>query len=318
VERAGAEAPGMSVTGARLLGRGPSVPVKLASGCDRRCTFCAIPMFRGAFVSRRPTDVLEEVRALAADGVREAVLVSENSTSYGKDLGDLRLLESLLPELASVPGIEWVRVSYLQPAEIRPGMLEVIGGTPGVARYFDLSFQHASGPVLRRMRRFGDSDSFLALLARIREIAPDAGVRSNFIVGFPGETREEFDELAGFLAAARLDAVGVFGYSDEDGTEAVGLPGHLPEDEVAERVAELASLADELMAQRVEERIGARSRVLVESVEGDAVEGRAEHQGPEDASTLVLGASAVVRVGDVLDVEFVRTDGVDLIGQVVA
>ena len=119
-------------------------PLKLASGCDRRCTFCAIPSFRGSFVSRRPTDVLDEARWLAADGVRELFLVSENSTSYGKDLGDLRLLETLLPELAAIDGVERVRVSYLQPAELRPGLLEAIATTPGVAPYFDLSFQHAS------------------------------------------------------------------------------------------------------------------------------------------------------------------------------
>ena len=127
-----------------------SAPLKLASGCDRRCSFCAIPSFRGAFVSRRPPEILAEARWLAASGVRELVLVSENSTSYGKDLGDLRLLEELLPELAAVDGIERVRVSYLQPAELRPGLIEVIASTPGVAPYFDLSFQHASGRVLRR------------------------------------------------------------------------------------------------------------------------------------------------------------------------
>src|SRR4051812_27790257 len=205
----------------RRLGGGPSAPLKLASGCDRRCAFCAIPAFRGAYVSRRPAEILEEARWLAGHGVRELVLVSENSTSYGKDLGDLRLLETLLPELAAVPGIERVRGTYLQPAEPRPGLIEAIAGTPGVAPYFDLSFQHASGPVLRRMRRFGDRERFLDLLDRIRALAPDAGVRSNFIVGFPGETETDVDELAAFLSAARLDAIGVFGYSDEEGTEAV-------------------------------------------------------------------------------------------------
>ena len=173
----------------------PMAPLKLASGCDRRCTFCAIPSFRGSFVSRRPTDVLDEARWLAADGVRELFLVSENSTSYGKDLGDLRLLETLLPELAAVDGIDRVRVSYLQPAEIRPGLLEAIATTPGVAPYFDLSFQHASNTVLRRMRRFGDPESFLGLLDRVRSLAPEAGVRSNVIVGFPGETEQDLEML---------------------------------------------------------------------------------------------------------------------------
>ena len=169
--------------------------------------------------------------------MRELFLVSENSTSYGKDLGDLRLLETLLPELASIEGVERVRVSYLQPAEIRPGLLEAIATTPGVASYFDLSFQHASNPVLRRMRRFGDSESFLGLLDQVRALAPEAGVRSNVIVGFPGETEHDLDILCDFLVAARLDVTGVFGYSDEDGTEAATYDDKLDEDEVRARTA---------------------------------------------------------------------------------
>ena len=234
----------------RRLANSVVAPLKIASGCDRRCSFCAIPSFRGAFVSRPPQDLLAEADWLAGQGVRELFLVSENSTSYGKDLGDLRLLEAVLPELAAVPGIERVRVSYLQPAELRPGLIEVMTSTPGVAPYFDLSFQHASGRVLRAMRRFGDGERFCGLLDHIRRACPEAGVRSNFIVGFPGETEADVAELERFLSGARLDAIGVFGYSDEDGTEAAALPGHLAEDEVAGRVEDLADLAEELMAQR--------------------------------------------------------------------
>src|ERR1700712_4041565 len=186
----GAPASGPRTVRRRLDG-GPMAPLKLASGCDRRCSFCAIPSFRGSFVSRRPSDILGEARWLAEQGVRELFLVSENSTSYGKDLGDLRLLETLLPELAAVEGVERVRVSYLQPAETRPGLVTAIAATPGVADYFDLSFQHASHPVLRRMRRFGDSDAFLGLIEQVRSQAPEAGIRSNVIVGFPGETEED-------------------------------------------------------------------------------------------------------------------------------
>ena len=207
------------------LDTGPVASLKLASGCDRRCAFCAIPAFRGAFVSRTPDELLAEAEWLAKTGVRELVLVSENSTSYGKDLGDPRALEKLLPQLAAVDGIVRVRASYLQPAETRPGLVEAIATTPGVAPYFDLSFQHSSEPVLRRMRRFGSTDRFLELLASARALAPEAGARSNFIVGFPGETRADVDELVRFLTEARLDAIGVFDYSDEDGTEAAGLPG---------------------------------------------------------------------------------------------
>ena len=292
----------------------PTAYLKLASGCDRRCSFCAIPSFRGAFVSRPPADVLAEGRWLAGTGAREIVLVSENSTSYGKDLGDLRALESLLPQLARVDGVERVRVSYLQPAELRPSLLEAIATTPGVAPYFDLSFQHASPAVLRRMRRFGSRESFLALLDQVRTLAPDAGARSNVIVGFPGETEADLAELEQFLGAARLDAIGVFGYSDEDGTEAESLDGKLDAGEIAARVAHLSALADELVAQRAEERLGAVVDVLVEQADGDLV-GRAAHQGPDvDGVTTLRGTDAPR--GAIVHARVVGTDGVDLVAEV--
>ena len=313
---AGAPASGPRPVRRRLDG-GPMAPLKLASGCDRRCSFCAIPSFRGSFVSRRPTDVLTEARWLGEQGVRELFLVSENSTSYGKDLGDLRLLERLLPDLAEVGGVHRVRVSYLQPAETRPGLVTTIATTPGVAPYFDLSFQHASGPLLRRMRRFGDADSFLALLDQIRGQAPEAGVRSNFIVGFPGETEDDLATLCTFLERARLDAIGVFGYSDEDGTEAASYDAKLDDDEIRDRVEHVTRLVDELTAQRAEDRIGEEVVVLVESTDDGDVVGRAAHQGPEvDGATYLVRRGP--RVGDLVRAEVVDTDGVDLIARAIA
>jgi MiaB/RimO family radical SAM methylthiotransferase len=284
------------------LGSGPTAPVKLASGCDRRCTFCAIPAFRGSFLSRRPEDVLADTQWLASQGVREIFLVSENTTSYGKDLGDLTLLESLLSDLVAVPGVARLRLSYLQPAELRPALLAAIATTPGVAPYFDLSFQHASAPVLRRMRRHGDAGRFLDLLAEIRRHEPRAGVRSNVIVGFPGETEADLRVLEDFLAAARLDAVGVFGYSDEDGTAAARLPGKVHPDEVAQRVERVTSLGEDLMEQRGDERVGEPVDVLVESLAaGGRGAGRAAHQGPEvDGDVELSGLPRSVRVGDVV------------------
>ena len=285
----------------RRLDSGPVASVKLASGCDRRCTFCAIPSFRGSFISRRPSDVLGETRWLADQGVKEVMLVSENNTSYGKDLGDIRLLETLLPELAAVEGIDRVRVSYLQPAEMRPGLIDALTSTPGVVPYFDLSFQHSAPGVLRAMRRFGDTERFLDLLDAIRAKAPEAGVRSNFIVGFPGESEDDLAELERFLSAARLDAIGVFGYSDEDGTEAASYDGKLDEDVVAARLARVSRLAEELTSQRAEERLGTPSRVLVEAVDEETgeVTGRADHQAPETDGQVVLspGADADVAGG---------------------
>jgi ribosomal protein S12 methylthiotransferase len=305
------------------LDSGPVAALKLASGCDRRCAFCAIPAFRGAFVSRDPQDLLAEAEWLAQAGVRELMLVSENSTSYGKDLGDPRLLEKLLPQLAAVPGIVRVRASYLQPAETRPGLVEVIATTPGVAAYYDLSFQHSSEPVLRRMRRFGSTERFLDLLASARALAPAAGARSNFIVGFPGETKRDVDELERFLTEARLDAIGVFDYSDEDGTEAAGMTGKVREDTIKRRYGRISALADELCAQRAEDRLGSIVDVLVDTVGaaagGGEIEGRAAHQAPEvDGSTTLVGGAAGVdlaalRPGDLVRARVTATEGVDLV-----
>lgn len=298
----------------RRLDNSPVAPLKLASGCDRRCSFCAIPSFRGSFVSRRPTELLDEARWLASEGVRELVLVSENSSSYGKDLGDTSLLETLLPELAAVPGIERVRVSYLQPAETKPTLVRAVATTPGVAPYFDLSFQHSSEPVLRRMRRFGSTGRFLELLESARALAPEAGARSNFIVGFPGETDEDVDELERFLIEARLDAIGVFAYSDEDGTEAADFDGKVPADEIQARYERISELAEELTAQRADERVGTEVSVLVEAVDGDVATGRAEHQAPEvDGETTVHGAG--LRVGDLVLAKVVASQGVDLVAE---
>ena len=321
-EAAVGPASGPPVVRKRLDGR-PWAPLKIASGCDRRCAFCAIPAFRGAFVSRRPSDVLAEARWLAERGVKEVFLVSENSTSYGKDLGDLRLLETMLPALAETPGIERVRVSYLQPAEIRPGLLEAMAGTEGVVPYFDISFQHASGPLLRRMRRFGSTRDFLELIERVRALAPDAGIRSNVIVGFPGETEEDVAELEDFLTAARLDVVGVFGYSDEDGTEGETLSDKLDQDTIDDRVDRLRALVEELTSQRAEERIGSVVEVLVEEIDEDGRPvGRAAFQGPDvDGTTTLVPADdqvsdvAEVAPGDLVRARVVASDGVDLFAE---
>ncbi|WP_241656343.1 30S ribosomal protein S12 methylthiotransferase RimO [Propioniciclava sinopodophylli] len=293
----------------------PSAPVKIASGCDRRCAFCAIPSFRGSFVSRPIDDIVEEVTWLADHGVREAFLVSENTSSYGKDLGELGALETLLRRLDAIENLDWIRVSYLQPAEIRPGLIETMASVEKVVPYFDLSFQHAAPGVLRRMRRFGDPDSFLGLLDRVRTLEPDAGVRSNVIVGFPGETDADVETLIDFVAEARLDALGVFAYSDEEGTEGANLDGHLDQDVIDERYERVSELATELVDQRALERVGQRVRVLIESHDGDTAVGRAEHQGPEVDGTTSFATGAHLRVGDLAWGRVASTDGVDLIAR---
>lgn len=297
----------------KRLTSGPTASLKIATGCDRRCSFCAIPAFRGSFISRRPTEILDDARWLASEGVKELFLVSENTTSYGKDLGDIRLLETLLPELARIDGVERIRLSYLQPAEMRPTLLQAMAATEKVTAYFDLSFQHASGDVLRSMRRFGDQDRFLELIAAIRGVLPHAGIRSNFIVGFPGESDNDLQTLTDFLTAARLDAIGVFAYSDEDGTEAAKFDNKLDDDVVRERYQEVSRLAEELVSQRAEDRVGESVNVLIESVSDGVAEGRAEHQGPEVDGTTRLHARHAV--GDVVKATVIASDGADLEAQ---
>ena len=295
----------------------PYAPLKIASGCDRRCTFCAIPQFRGAYLSRSPQEILEEARWLGSVGVSEIFLVSENTTSYGKDLGDLRLLEKLLPELAAIDSIARIRLSYLQPAEIRPSLLQAMISTEKVLPYFDISFQHASGSLLRRMRRFGDSEKFLHLLSQVRALAPEAGIRSNFIVGFPGESDEEFTELTDFLSSCALDAIGIFPYSDEDGTEALGHQNKVDPDLIASRFEYATSLAEEIVSQRAEDRIGDEVEVLIEFIDGDTIEGRSGHQGPEvDGSTFIqAGVDQSFHVGQYVRAKVVESAGADLIAR---
>ena len=296
----------------KRLGNAPWAPLKIASGCDRRCSFCAIPYFRGSFISRKPTEIIEEGRWLAQNGVSELFLVSENTTSYGKDLGDLKLMEKILPEFAAIEGVERVRLSYLQPAEMRPSLLQAMIETEKIAPYFDLSFQHTSATVLRRMRRFGDSEKFLHLISQIRALSPEAGIRSNFIVGFPGETQADFDDLADFISAAKLDAIGIFGYSDEDNTEALELADKVEEDVIRQRVESLSSLADEMVSLRASARIGENVRVLIEDQE--LQEGRAAHQGPEvDGTTSFIGSD--FEVGQYIDAVIIDSMGADLVAR---
>lgn len=298
-----------------LLTSAPVAPVKIASGCDRRCTFCAIPSFRGSFLSRPINHIVAEAAELADRGITEIVLVSENTTSYGKDLPGKNLLTNLLRELAGIKQLRLIRLSYLQPAETTPALIEAIASTPKVAPYFDMSFQHASTPVLRRMRRFGSPDTFAQLLDTIRQVSPSAGIRSNFIVGFPGESEADFAALTEFVGTAQLDAVGIFGYSDEDGTAAAELDGKIDEDVIASRVELLTDLADAVSSQRARARIGTSTTMLVDACTDAGAVGHTVFQAHEvDGSCTLVGAQ--LTPGELVPVLLTGSDGVDLFGTV--
>ena len=249
----------------KRLGDAPWAPLKIASGCDRRCSFCAIPYFRGSFISRRPHEVLDEARWLVANGVTELFLVSENTTSYGKDLGDLQLMEKMLPEIAAIEGVERVRLSYLQPAEMRPTLIQAMIATPKTVPYFDLSFQHSSPTVLRRMRRFGDNEKFLHLISQIRALSPTAGIRSNFIVGFPGETEEDFQCTLEIASQAMFDNTFEYIFSPRDGTEAATMGEHFIDPAiVSDRFDRLKIVVEHSALIKHEERVGRIEEVVVQ------------------------------------------------------
>lgn len=298
----------------RRLDDSATAPLKIASGCDRRCAFCAIPSFRGSYLSRPVDDIVAEARWLVDQGVREVLLVSENTSSYGKDLAIAHPLETLLDALSGVDGLDWIRLSYLQPAEVRPSLITAVASIEKVVAYFDMPVQHASATVLRRMRRFGDADAFLGLIEAIRASMPTAGIRTNVICGFPGETEADVEILADFLAAAQFDAVGVFGYSDEEGTEGAGLDLHVDEDEIEARRERIFDLADVLMEQRALDRIGQDVDVLLEERTEDGWQGRSAHQGPEvDGATILTDAGPDASAGTIVRAVVQDTHGVDIV-----
>ncbi|HXP14081.1 MAG TPA: 30S ribosomal protein S12 methylthiotransferase RimO [Actinomycetes bacterium] len=301
---------------ARAPARGPVALVKLAEGCDRDCSFCAIPSFRGRFRSRRPTEILDEVAWLAGQGVSEVCLVAENSTSYGKDLGGREALIHLLRDLAGIDGLRRVRLNYLQPDEITPGLLEEMAANPVVCSYFDLSLQHASAPVLRRMRRGGSAERFLDLVGRIRALDPDAAFRSNFILGFPGERAADVRQLEAFLEAARLDWVAFFAWSPEDGTAALELDDRVPEATAGARVERAQGLQDSILAEAQEAWVGRRLEVLVERVEADgAVEGRSFREAPDADGVVRVEGGHGLRVGEYLPVVVTAGQGPELLAR---
>jgi ribosomal protein S12 methylthiotransferase len=302
---------------ARAPAAGPVALVKLAEGCDRDCSFCAIPSFRGRFRSRRPTEILDEVAWLAGQGVSEVCLVAENSTSYGKDLGGREALIHLLRDLAGIDGLRRVRLNYLQPDELTPGLLEEMAANPVVCSYFDLSLQHASAPVLRRMRRGGSAKRFLELVGRIRALDPDAAFRSNFILGFPGEGKADVRELEAFLEAARLDWVAFFAWSPEDGTAALDLNGRVPPATARARVERVQGLQDRVLAEAQAAWVGRRLEVLVERVEaGGAAEGRSFREAPDaDGVVRVEGVPRILSVGEYLPVEVAAAQGPELLAR---
>jgi ribosomal protein S12 methylthiotransferase len=310
------DAPPTAAFPVRTVPRGPWAYLKIAGGCDRVCTFCTIPSFRGRFTSRPAEELVAEATWLTQAGVRELVCVSENTTSWGKDLpGGRRGQAELIRALEAVPGLERLRLLYLQPAEITPALLDAMAASPVVAPYYDLSLQHASAPVLQRMGRSGSAERFLELIASIRRRDPEAVFRSSFIVGFPGETAADVEVLEQFLLEAGLDWAGFFPFSVEDGTPSATMPAQVDPSEARARRDRLVDVAEQVAAAQAEAFLGRELDVLVESCEdgedGQVVLGRSYREGPEvDGEVRVRGCQ--VPVGRSAAARVVAVDGVDL------
>lgn len=293
----------------------PYAYVKVAEGCDKPCTFCAIPLFRGKQRSRPPAGIREEIALLAGQGVAEVVLVAQDLAAYGRDLDAPGGIVDLLRFVTEVDGLRRIRLFYLYPKEIRPALIEEMAGNPLVADYFDLSLQHVSRPLLRAMKRPGDGDRHLELIDRIRDASPDAALRSSFIVGFPGETEDQVEELAAFLTRARLDWAGFFPFSAEEGTPAARLPSQLSHDEKVERVRHLQSIQDDITTLRNLDQKGRTLTVLVDQVEEGTAVARSYREAPEIDGVVLLDRG---RPGQWLEAIVTGGYGTDLVAEVAA
>jgi ribosomal protein S12 methylthiotransferase len=297
--------------------------VKIAEGCDHTCAFCIIPKLRGVFRSRSPESILREVEMLTAQGVKEFVLISQDTTTYGSDLALKEGLAQLVASIADVPGVEWVRFLYCYPTAITDELLDVMASRPNVCKYFDIPLQHASRRVLGRMRRGGNRESYERMIKRIRARVPGVAVRTTFIVGFPGEREEDFEELLDFVRATEFDRVGVFTYSDEENSAAFALDEKVDTATAKKRETRLMKAQARISHRKNRRMIGSRVRVLIEgkSRESDLLlEGRMESQAPEiDACVLIndVPEGMSVRPGDFVTVEITGAQAYDLVGRVV-
>lgn len=301
-----------------------SVYIKIAEGCDHPCSFCVIPSFRGAFRSRRFESVIAEAERLARQGAREVVLIGQDTTSYGEDLGLRDGLALLLERLAAIEELAWIRTLYFYPNRVTPRLLETIGRHARLCNYVDMPLQHASPAVLKRMRRGGTGEQFLKLVERVRAAIPGVAIRTTFIVGFPGETDEDFRELCDFVTAAELDWVGVFGYSDETNSRSHGLDGKVPRGEIERRRKQVMALQRGISRRRRQALVGRQLPVLVEgpAEESDLLwQGRLESQAPEIDGKVWINDCAggmAPAVGELAQIEITEAHDYDLVGRIVA
>ena len=290
--------------------------LKISEGCDRTCTFCSIPMMRGKHVTKPIEIVVEEARELAADGVKELIIVAQDTTYYGLDLyGDVRLVE-LLRQLEQVEGIQWIRLMYLYPVHFTDALIDTVAGSQKILPYLDMPLQHINSKVLKRMQRRVNSEQTRELVGKLRQRVPNLVLRTTFIAGFPGETDEQFEELRDFVVDTRFERMGVFSYSVEPGTSATKLDGHLPDDIRDARRDELMAVQQKIAFEHAESLVGYELDVLIDDQSDDDENiyiGRTFADAPEiDSNVYVSGQD--LEVGSMVPVEIVRREGYDLVG----
>jgi len=297
--------------------------IKIAEGCDRPCAFCSIPSMRGSFRSRRFGSIVEEARNLAKQGVKEVVLIAQDSSRYGEDFGEVDALAALIRALGEIEDLEWVRVMYAYPTHISDAFLSAIAETPKAVKYLDMPLQHASRNVLKLMKRGGTRESLEKLIARVREKVPGIAIRTTFITGFPGETEEDFEELVKFIQNCRFENVGVFTYSDEEGTPAYDLPDKVDPKIAEKRKKRLMKEQAKISKQLNTAKVGNTYRVLFEglSQESDLLfQGRLEGQAEEiDGYILIndMPENFAPVIGNIYDVRITEAHDYDLVGEIV-
>lgn len=304
--------------GDRILSTAPwTAYLRIADGCDNRCTYCAIPGIRGGFRSRSEQDILSEAEALADSGVRELNLVAQDITRFGMDTEGRQRLPWLLDKFAAIEGIRWIRLLYCYPTRVGSELIETIAGNEKVCNYVDIPLQHCSDRILRMMGRQGSKREYLELFERIAERIPDAALRTTFIVGFPGEREEDFEELVDFVRQVRFDRMGVFPYSTEDGTPAALLPGKVGKSIVERRVRRLMEVQQEISLEKNKSLIGARMEVLVERVDGGSAIGRSYRDAPEIDGVVRIENAKSMKPGDFALVSITYAQEHDLTGSMI-
>ncbi|MCL4857576.1 MAG: 30S ribosomal protein S12 methylthiotransferase RimO, partial [Flavobacteriales bacterium] len=292
--------------------------LKISEGCDRPCSFCAIPLMRGQHLSTPIEQLVEQAKNLAKQGVKELILIAQELTFYGLDIYKERKLSALLEELCKVEGIEWIRLHYAYPTGFPMEVIETMKNNPKICNYLDIPLQHASNNMLKAMRRGTTRENTTQLVNDIRALIPNIAIRTTFIVGFPGETKADIEEMKDWVKEMKFDRLGVFTYSHEENTHAFGLKDDVPEKEKQQRAAEVMELQQGISLALNESKIGKSFKVLFDRVESDYFVGRTEFDSPEvDNEVLVEKATNFVRIGDFAMVKITGADDFDLYGEII-